>query len=277
MEFFAGPKVVPRNITVSSIQLVSKVLKRKPVIWDNSHANDYDQRRIFLGPYDGRPTELYQHVNGVFSNPNCEYESNFIAFYTLSHWLQCCISKGRHFTPNKYTENPGKELNICDGNNTLSDDIEMEANDSDSFESRICDFKDSESMQIVIEEHSEADKEKEDLDDSGRPVTIQAEKLDQIDYDAKEALDIAVSEWVEEFHKVRLLGKRNHDFYKSPAKLAVAECMSSLYETTSDNEDEALEVGIKIINDVCIDKNDEDTCCPYHSSGKYHHYYSNLL
>ena len=31
---------------------------RKPLIWDNLHANDYDGRRFFCGPYSGRPLEL---------------------------------------------------------------------------------------------------------------------------------------------------------------------------------------------------------------------------
>ena len=39
------------KISVESIEEVSSVLKRAPVIWDNIHANDYDPQRLFLGPY----------------------------------------------------------------------------------------------------------------------------------------------------------------------------------------------------------------------------------
>lgn len=46
-----GPKVVSNKISVESIEEVSSVLKRAPVIWDNIHANDYDLQRLFLGPY----------------------------------------------------------------------------------------------------------------------------------------------------------------------------------------------------------------------------------
>lgn len=46
-----GPKVVSHKISVESIDEVSSVLKRAPVIWDNIHANDYDPQRLFLGPY----------------------------------------------------------------------------------------------------------------------------------------------------------------------------------------------------------------------------------
>jgi len=51
--YFQGPKVVSNTITVESIELLNSVLKRKVVIWDNIHANDYDPKRVFLGPYNG--------------------------------------------------------------------------------------------------------------------------------------------------------------------------------------------------------------------------------
>lgn len=49
--YCVGPKVVSHKISVESIEEVSSVLKRAPVIWDNIHANDYDLQRLFLGPY----------------------------------------------------------------------------------------------------------------------------------------------------------------------------------------------------------------------------------
>ena len=44
-----GSKVVTRRITLESILEVKEVLKREPLIWDNLHANDYDQTRLYLG------------------------------------------------------------------------------------------------------------------------------------------------------------------------------------------------------------------------------------
>ena len=85
---FLGPKVVSKDITVESIEEVSKILKRAPVIWDNIHANDYDQKRLFLGPYKGRSTELIPRLKGVLTNPNCEFESNFVAIHTLATWYK---------------------------------------------------------------------------------------------------------------------------------------------------------------------------------------------
>lgn len=58
------------------------------MIWDNIHANDYDPRRVFLGPYDGRSPEIIPYINGVMTNPNTEFETNFMAIHTLGQW--CC-------------------------------------------------------------------------------------------------------------------------------------------------------------------------------------------
>ncbi|KAL2083507.1 hypothetical protein ACEWY4_021280 [Coilia grayii] len=85
---WTGPKVVSKDITVESIEEVSKILKRAPVIWDNIHANDYDQKRLFLGPYKGRSTELIPRLKGVLTNPNCEFESNYVAIHTLATWYK---------------------------------------------------------------------------------------------------------------------------------------------------------------------------------------------
>ena len=88
---WTGPRVVPRVIPTSSIEELAKVIRRKPLIWDNIHANDYDKRRVFLGPYKNRPLELKNHLRGVLTNPNCEYEANFVALHTLAQWAKSPI------------------------------------------------------------------------------------------------------------------------------------------------------------------------------------------
>ena len=76
-------------IPVESIDELSSVLKRPPVIWDNIHANDYDQQSLFLGPYVGRSASLIPKLNGVLTNPNCEYGANFVPIHTLAQWCKC--------------------------------------------------------------------------------------------------------------------------------------------------------------------------------------------
>ncbi|CAH1782880.1 unnamed protein product [Owenia fusiformis] len=89
---WTGPKVISKRITIQAIEEITKVLQRPPIIWDNIHANDYDQKRLFLGPYNGRSSELIPYLRGVLTNPNCEYEANFIAFHTLGQWCKCNAS-----------------------------------------------------------------------------------------------------------------------------------------------------------------------------------------
>lgn len=81
-----GPKVVSKVISLSSIKQLSRVLRRPPLIWDNIHANDYDHRRVFLGPFSGRSPLLIPYLSGVLTNPNCEFEPNYIALHTLGTW-----------------------------------------------------------------------------------------------------------------------------------------------------------------------------------------------
>ncbi|XP_053686972.1 protein O-GlcNAcase [Sabethes cyaneus] len=86
---WTGPKVISKLLTIECIQEITEVLKRPPVIWDNLHANDYDQKRVFLGPYSGRSPELIPLLRGVVTNPNCEFHANAIAIQTLAFWSKC--------------------------------------------------------------------------------------------------------------------------------------------------------------------------------------------
>ncbi|RUS72113.1 hypothetical protein EGW08_020126 [Elysia chlorotica] len=85
---WTGPHVVSKKLSIPSLEEISSVLKRPSVIWDNIHANDYDPRRVFLGPYDGRSPEIIPYINGVMTNPNTEFEANFMAIHTLGQWCQ---------------------------------------------------------------------------------------------------------------------------------------------------------------------------------------------
>lgn len=62
------------------------MIRRPPLIWDNLHANDYDPKRVFLGPFKGRSVALKKFISGMLLNPNCKYEANFVPFYTLAVW-----------------------------------------------------------------------------------------------------------------------------------------------------------------------------------------------
>ncbi|KAJ8982878.1 hypothetical protein NQ317_004308 [Molorchus minor] len=92
---WTGTKVITRTLTKENLQEIADVLRRPPVIWDNLHANDYDQKRVFLGPYSGRSPDLIPKLRGVLTNPNCEYGANFVAIHTLAQWSRCNVDAQR--------------------------------------------------------------------------------------------------------------------------------------------------------------------------------------
>lgn len=104
---WTGQKVISKKLTIQHLQEVSSVIKRPPVIWDNIHANDYDPRRMFLGPFDGRSPEIIPYLRGLLTNPNCEFEANYMALHTLGQWSTSnndglkkdIIADGEHLSP----------------------------------------------------------------------------------------------------------------------------------------------------------------------------------
>jgi protein O-GlcNAcase / histone acetyltransferase len=84
---WTGPEIIAPEITPDSLCCVTALLRRKPVIWDNFFADDYDGQRFFAGPYAGRPRDLRSAVRGVFLNPNNKLPLNFVPFHTFSSWL----------------------------------------------------------------------------------------------------------------------------------------------------------------------------------------------
>ncbi|KAK9971443.1 hypothetical protein ABG768_024809, partial [Culter alburnus] len=92
---WTGNKVISRELSAESLAEVQAVLQRPPLIWDNLHANDYDSRRVFLGPFKGRPPGLRAHLRGLLLNPNCEFEANFIPLHTLGSWYKEVKEEGK--------------------------------------------------------------------------------------------------------------------------------------------------------------------------------------
>lgn len=85
--FWTGPEIVSREISVGHVRELQAVIRRRPVIWDNLHANDYDGRRFACGPYAGRPPALRQEVHGILSNPNTEFPLNYVPIRTLAGFV----------------------------------------------------------------------------------------------------------------------------------------------------------------------------------------------
>jgi protein O-GlcNAcase/histone acetyltransferase len=84
---WTGPEIVSERIPVESIERLSGRISRKPLIWDNLFANDYDARRLYCGPYSGRARKLRGAVRGILINPNNEFAINFVPLRTLAEFL----------------------------------------------------------------------------------------------------------------------------------------------------------------------------------------------
>jgi protein O-GlcNAcase/histone acetyltransferase len=87
--FWTGPEIISREIPVAHIRDLQSILRRKPLLWDNLHANDYDGRRFFCGPYAGRAPALRGEVAGLLTNPNCEFVLNYVPLRTLADFVKC--------------------------------------------------------------------------------------------------------------------------------------------------------------------------------------------
>jgi hypothetical protein len=84
---WTGDEIVSERIDAASLADVAAALGRAPLIWDNLHANDYDLRRLYLGPLAGRSADLPAATAGFLTNPNTPFEVNEIAFATLAAYL----------------------------------------------------------------------------------------------------------------------------------------------------------------------------------------------
>lgn len=84
---WTGPEIIAPEITPEALRSVTALLRRKPVIWDNFFADDYDGQRFFAGPYTGRPRNLQSAVRGILLNPNNELPLNFVPLHTFASWL----------------------------------------------------------------------------------------------------------------------------------------------------------------------------------------------
>lgn len=117
--FWTGPRVISRRLTSSHLSIVNQIFRRRVTIWDNLNANDYDQRRLCLGPFSGRSSTLSSLLSGMLINPNCEFELNFIPLNTLGQWFQ---SIQIHSNQNQIDDN--------DNDNDHDDRRQQQENDS---------------------------------------------------------------------------------------------------------------------------------------------------
>jgi hypothetical protein len=86
--FWTGPKVVPPAITAADARAIAAVIRRKPLLWDNYPVNDYNRRKLNLGPLRGRDPKLPGLLAGYFANPMNEPQASAIPLMTASDFLR---------------------------------------------------------------------------------------------------------------------------------------------------------------------------------------------
>lgn len=86
--FWTGKDIVARELGVEEMRQLRCVLGRPPILWDNLFANDYDLRRLYLGPYGGREPGIVREVSGILVNPNCEFRANFVPLHTFASFVR---------------------------------------------------------------------------------------------------------------------------------------------------------------------------------------------
>ncbi|KQU13060.1 hypothetical protein ASG65_11970 [Bacillus sp. Leaf13] len=85
--YWTGKEVVSPEITAEETQAVSNIFKQDLLIWDNYPVNDFDRKRLFLGPLDQRDKDIYKHgVVGIHANPMNEAEASKIPLYTIADY-----------------------------------------------------------------------------------------------------------------------------------------------------------------------------------------------
>ena len=84
---WTGTKVVPPQITADQAREWGKLLRRKPLLWDNFPVNDGIPWRLNLGPLRGRDPDLAQEVSGFFSNPMNQAHASMIPLQTVADYL----------------------------------------------------------------------------------------------------------------------------------------------------------------------------------------------
>ncbi len=143
---WTGDKVISKTISQKSLEDINDVLRRPVVIWDNEHANDYDQKRVFLGPYSGRSPEIIRCLRGVMTNPNCEYGANFVAIHTLAQWSKCRLDGTQPYRNANDAVTADIRLEISAGADHGDDDVD----------SLSCDIFDDDSAGDIVYEPKKA-------------------------------------------------------------------------------------------------------------------------
>ncbi len=82
--FWTGDQVISLAIQKKNLKPLHKLFPQQLLIWDNYYANDYCPRRIFLGPFRKRNSDVLPLTKGYFINPTGNLYTDIMYLEILS-------------------------------------------------------------------------------------------------------------------------------------------------------------------------------------------------
>ncbi|SFQ48219.1 Glycosyl hydrolase family 20, domain 2 [Amycolatopsis arida] len=85
--YWTGPEVVSATVDEADAAAAHAVFRHDLLLWDNFPVNDFDPRRLFLGPLVGRSATLHRAgVHGLTANPMVESEPSALGLVTAADY-----------------------------------------------------------------------------------------------------------------------------------------------------------------------------------------------
>jgi hypothetical protein len=88
MVVWTGPDVASPTISAAQAAEWGRLLRRRPLLWDNYPVNDYARWRLFLGPFTGRAPDLAGATLGIIANPMNEAHASMLPLATLADYAR---------------------------------------------------------------------------------------------------------------------------------------------------------------------------------------------
>lgn len=90
---WTGKWVLNKTISSAQAKRITRLLGRKPILWDNYPVNDYTYNpnkahQLMMGPLQGRDSTLIDNVAGYISNPMLQPDASKLALETISDYLK---------------------------------------------------------------------------------------------------------------------------------------------------------------------------------------------
>jgi hyaluronoglucosaminidase len=85
--WWTGFDIVVGTVSRDDIDRAAASYQRELLLWDNFPVNDFDRNRLFLGPLEGRTTDVAgAPLLGITANPMVDYEPSKFGLAAVADW-----------------------------------------------------------------------------------------------------------------------------------------------------------------------------------------------